>query len=362
MKVAILTDNFREDMGGGTRIVIDLARGLKERGHEVLVITGQSLDGSAVGLSVLKLPSLKFPFYEKAEMVFPTTTLLSRIREFEPDVIHFHEPFTAGMVALILAKVTKKKVIGSVYIDPKHLSQYGLRIDRGGLAKALVGFMSRQSDATVFISEYQRRTYRRFLSGRSLIKVIYPGIPDLFFREVSEPPDRRVVTVCRLAPEKNLKFALKVIAEVQRRVDVEYVIVGDGPERERLERYARKVAAEVRFLGRVSREDLPWVYRRASLFFLPSKVETFGLVFAEAMASGLPVVALSKGAAPEVIGDAGILCSERVEEVAEAVVKVLKDGGLREELSEKARRRATLFNMNRFIDEHEDLYRKVINI
>jgi glycosyltransferase involved in cell wall biosynthesis len=362
MRIVILTDNFREDMGGGTRIVVDLARGLRERGHRVLIVTGQFVDGAAKGFELLKLPSLRIPFYDKAEMVFPSTSLIKRVRDFDPDLLHFHEPFTAGMVALILGKVLKKKVIGSVYIDPRHLSQYGLRIDRGGLAKALVGFMGRQSDAIVFISEYQRRTYRRFLGRKAFTEVIYPGVPEVFFRSGGHRGDRRVLTVCRLAPEKNLRFAIRVMAEVQRKVEAEYILVGDGPEREKLERYARRVGARVKFLGRVRREDLPRIYAESTLFFLPSKTETFGLVFAEAMASGLPVVALNRGSAPEVVGDGGILCGEDVGEVAGAIIRLLKDGSLREDLSERALSRARRFTLDRFLEDHEDLYRKVINI
>ncbi|MDQ7081605.1 MAG: glycosyltransferase [Aquificota bacterium] len=136
MRIALFTDNFREDMGGGTRIVVDLARGLKERGHDVLVVTGQFVDGAGRGLDLPKLPSLRIPLYDKAEMVFPCPDLIKRLREFDPDVIHFHEPFTAGLIALIAGKALKKGIVGSVYIDPRHLSRYSLRIDRGGIAKA----------------------------------------------------------------------------------------------------------------------------------------------------------------------------------------------------------------------------------
>ena len=356
MRVALFTDNFRKDMGGGTKIVVDLAKGLKERGHEVLVVTGQLLDEASKDFNVLSLPSLRVPFYDKAEMVFPSVSLVKRLKEFDPDIIHFHEPFTAGLLAVMVGKATRKKVVGSIHIDPKHLSQYSIRIDRGGIAKALVGFMQRQTNATLFISEYQRRTYSRFLSRKVPARVIYPGVPDYFFREVSSKKEKRVVTVCRLAPEKNLKFAFRVMAEVQRRVEVQYTVVGDGPERKKLEKYAKRIGLEVEFLGRVEREKLPDIYASSSLLFLPSKTETFGLVFAEAMACGTPVVALKKGSAPEVVGEGGMLCEEEVEEVAKAIVRLLRDDTLSSSLSERARKRAEMFRMERFIEEHERVY------
>ncbi|RLJ70311.1 glycosyltransferase involved in cell wall biosynthesis [Hydrogenivirga caldilitoris] len=359
MRVALFTDNFRGDMGGGTKIVIDLAKGLRDEGHEVLVVTGQETDEAAEGFRVFNLPSLKFPFYDKAEMVFPSIGLIRTMKEFNPDIIHYHEPFTAGILALLVSKNIGKPVVGSIYIDPSHVSQYTLKIDRGGFAKALVGFMSRQSDALVFISEYQRKTYERFLDRSRITKVIYPGIPDYFFRGKAEF-GKTVVTVCRLAPEKNLSFGFRVIAKLQRMGNFDYLLVGEGPERKKLEKLAKKLNLKVEFLGNLKRERLPDLYSRASLFFLPSKTETFGLVLAEAMASGLPVVALGRGAAPEVIGEGGIICEENEDRVAEAMASLLENSRLWKEKSEKARERAKFFKMDRFVREHEELYGKLL--
>ncbi len=362
MRIAIFTDNFREDMGGGTKIVIDLARGLRERGHEVLIVTGQGTDSSAEGFKVVHLPSVRVPMYDKAEMIFPSMGLIKEVKAFKPDLIHYHEPFTAGMLALIVSGLMDVPVVGSIYIDPKHLSEYSLKLDRGILAKTLVGFMGRQSDALVFISKYQRDTYRRFLPKRLRVSVIYPGIPEVFFTEggVAERR-RRVLTVCRLAPEKNLEFAFSVMAKVQRSVPVEYVLVGDGPKRRSLEKLAQRLSLKVTFLGNVKRERIRELYRSSALLFLPSKTETFGLVFAEAMACGTPVVALNRGSAPEVVGDGGLVCEENRDAVANAVVSLIEDENLWREKSARARKRAELFRTDRFVKEHEDLYRQLVD-
>ena len=357
----MFTDAFRKDIGGGSKVVIDLVSGLVERGHDVLVVTGQSVDDSANGFKVLRLPSISYPFYDKAEMILPSLELIKVLKDYNPHLIHYHEPFTAGMIALIVSKYLNKKVIGTIHIDPLHLSQYAFKVDNGNVAKMLVGFVSRQSDIIVFVSRYQKETYYPYLRKNGFYPVIYPGIPDYFFSKKNTVFGESIITVSRLAPEKNLEFAFKVISLVQKKVDVNYHVVGDGPKRQELEGYAKALGLKVKFWGNVEREKLPEFYRNSSVFFLPSKTETFGLVFAEAMACGLPVVALNAGSAPEVIGDGGIICEEKVDEVAEAVTVLLKDRFLWMEKSNKARERAEDFRRDKFIEEHLKIYEKVLS-
>ncbi len=361
MRIAMFTDAFRKDMGGGSKVVIDLVSGLKEMGHEVLVVTGQSVDNSAEDFNVLRLPSIKYPLYDNAEMILPSLELIRVLKEFEPHLIHYHEPFTAGMIALIISKYLKKKVVGTVHIDPMHLSQYAFKIDNGNVAKMLVGFMSRQSNAILFVSHYQKETYHPYLKKGGFYTVIYPGIPDYFFTKKNPVFGKKVITVSRLASEKNLEFAFEVMAAVQKRTGVDYHVVGNGPKKRKLRNYAKSLGLKVKFWGNIEREKLPEFYGNSSVFFLPSKTETFGLVFAEAMACGLPVVGLNEGSAPEVIGDGGVICEEKVELVVEGIIDLLENENFWAEKSDKARKRAKKFRKGRFIEEYVRVYQKILN-
>ncbi len=362
MRIAIFTDNFRLDMGGGTKVVYDTARGLKDLGHEVLIVTGRSVDNSLKReFKVFSLPSFRYPFYDKAEFVLPSLDLIKEIERFNPDIIHYHEPFTAGMVGVLVGRYIKRPVVGTVHVDPMHISYHSLRLDNGKIAKLLVGFMAKQSDAMVFVSSYQLKTYRPFLSENVFLKVIYPGIPGYFFSSGEASFGKRVITVTRLAPEKNLEFGLRVISEVQRVVDFEYLVVGEGPERGKLEKLAKELNVRVKFLGKVQREKLVELYSSSSIFFLPSKYETFGLVFAEAMACGLPVVCLNSGSAPEVVGEAGFVCSENVSSVAESLKLLLSDRELWKRKSVLARERAEKFRVANSVKEHLELYKELLS-
>lgn len=359
MKVAIFTDSFREDMGGGTKVVVDLAKGLQERGVQVLIVTGKLLDHTARLFHVFSLPSVRYPFYKNAEILLPSFDLIGVLREFDPDVIHYHDPFGAGVLATLTARYLGKRVVGTIHIDPLHVSYHSIKVDNGFMAKVMVGFLSRQSDAMIFVSHYQKETYAPYIWEDCPCYVIYPGIPFYFFETTAQLGTRRVITVSRLSPEKNLEFALEVMALVQKEMEVGYSIVGDGPRHKKLRKLAEKLGVRVEFMGYVRREDLPSLYSQSSLLFIPSKTETFGLVFAEAMACGLPVVALKAGAAPEVIGDGGVVCEEDPREVASVILALLRDPKLWMDLSAKAKQRAYLYNTEIFIEKHLELYKTI---
>jgi glycosyltransferase involved in cell wall biosynthesis len=124
-------------------------------------------------------------------------------------------------------------------------------------------------------------------------------------------------------------------------------ILGDGPERSRLERLAGKlgIAHQVEFLGRVPSTDAPQYYRQLDIFVLPSLsrpnwVEQFGRVLVEAMACGVPVVGSASGEIPWVIGDAGVLFPEgEVEALTQILQGLIDDEGRRGRLAAAGRAR-----------------------
>jgi glycosyltransferase involved in cell wall biosynthesis len=165
-------------------------------------------------------------------------------------------------------------------------------------------------------------------------------------------PSRPVVlSVARMYPRKRLDDLLKATAMVRRRIpDVQVRIVGEGPESGRLHALHAELGLDgtVTFLGEVSRRTLAVEYMRAQCFCLPTVQEGFGLVFAEAMAAGLPIVACRASAVPEVVEEgrsAVLVAPRRPDELAEALVRVLSDPDLRERLGQAGRGRAEVFDL-----------------
>jgi glycosyltransferase involved in cell wall biosynthesis len=134
--------------------------------------------------------------------------------------------------------------------------------------------------------------------------IVYPPVDTAFYRPAAVPPASHFLIVSALVPYKRVDLAI----EACRRVGARLRIVGDGPERERLERQASGTAE---FLGSVTDEQIRDEYRRALAVLMPDE-EDFGIVPVEAQACGRPVVALARGGALETVidGDTGVLFDE----------------------------------------------------
>jgi glycosyltransferase involved in cell wall biosynthesis len=167
-------------------------------------------------------------------------------------------------------------------------------------------------------------------------------------RRTSHPT---VLSVARMYPRKRLDDLVRAADLLRRRIpDVRVRIVGEGPESARVRALAGSLglAETVTFLGEVSRGSLAVEYGSADCFCLPSVQEGFGLVFTEAMAAGLPIVACRAAAVPELVEDArtGILVTpRRPDELADALERLLHNRELRKELGAAGMRKVDAFDL-----------------
>ena len=160
-----------------------------------------------------------------------------------------------------------------------------------------------------------------------------------------------VLTVARFYPRKRVDDLLEAAALLRTRIDdVQFRIIGEGPEGPRLRALHQRLALgdTVVFLGHVDRDTLALEYSWACCFCLPTVQEGFGLVFAEAMAAGLPVVACRAAAVPEVVrdGETGLLVPTRSPvALAAALERVLTDEGMRKEMGMAGRTRVETLDL-----------------
>lgn len=158
-----------------------------------------------------------------------------------------------------------------------------------------------------------------------------------------------VLSVARQYPRKDTATLVRAVARLVRGgLPVRLLVVGGGPELERLRRLAARVGLgdRARLPGELPGEAVTRAYRDADLFCLPSLQEGFGIAFLEAMAAGLPVVACRAGAAPEVVdhGETGLLCPPRsVRDLARSLRRLLTSPRLRREMGDRGRRRAARY-------------------
>jgi glycosyltransferase involved in cell wall biosynthesis len=181
--------------------------------------------------------------------------------------------------------------------------------------------------------------------------------------EADLPPRPCVVFTGRLHPQKNLDLLLDVWPEVASRTGAALVLVGDGPERDRLAARADElgIADRVHFTGSVPTpaEHL----RAADVFALPSVAEGMSNSLLEAMATGLPCLASDIGGNTDLlgVGEAGLLLPDDRPAWTEALVRVLTDRGLAERLGASARRRIDEeYALPRVVDRYVVLYRRLL--
>jgi len=217
------------------------------------------------------------------------------------------------------------------------------------------------TDVVTFVSDYTRGRFAPAFGPRAHLQHLPPGVDvDRFRPDAAARADLRtryrlgqrptVVCVSRLVPRKGQDMLIKALPDIRRRVDgAALVIVGGGPHSEQLHRLAREfgVTEHVVFTGGVPSAELPAHYAMADVFAMPCRtrgygldVEGLGIVFLEASASGVPVVAGRSGGAPETVrdGETGRLVDGRShDEIVDAIASILADPALGARMGEAGR-------------------------
>jgi len=209
----------------------------------------------------------------------------------------------------------------------------------------------------------------------SKIKVIYhgvekhfrPDVPEELINQVKKKYDlltpKYILWVGTIEPRKNLITLIKMYAQLKPWHGVYSLVLGGGLgwKYEEVLPLVQALEKEVKITGYLPQEDLIPLYAGADLFVYPSLYEGFGLPLLEAMASGLPIVASKTSSIPEVVGDAGILVDPlNLNELGEAVNRLLRDASLRTSLKEKGMQRAREFTWEKAAQETLTSYQEVV--
>jgi glycosyltransferase involved in cell wall biosynthesis len=272
---------------------------------------------------------------------------------FDLDGFHYGRAKTAPYVASI------KGVIADELKNEQGVVRMLL-----GVQAALERLAVRRADVVVATSHYSRDQIVQAYGVPPGKIVIVPEPIDLATwmcggegerAATTEPP--AVLTVAHMYPRKNLGTLLRAYACLRAAgVPFQGWVVGDGPCREAWERLRDRLGlgGQVAFLGTIPRRELVRRYREASLFCLPSRQEGFGIVFLEAMASGLPIVAARAAAVPETVpdGEVGLLAEpDDPAALAAALGRLLEDAGLRRALGAAGRRRVEGYRAERVAEQ-----------
>jgi len=277
-----------------------------------------------------------------------------------------------GLVALVVGRLTRRPVL--IYAHGEELTGWG----RGRKFQAMC-FTMRKADWILANSDNTRDTLISLIGVEPRrVALIYPTVDEDRFRP-RKPDDtlrssiglmadkKLILSVGRLMRRKGFdNVILSLPALLKQGLDVEYALIGIGEDLDYLQGLARElnVAHRVHLLGHVSYEDLPRWYNACDLFAMPNRdingdSEGFGLVFLEAAASGKPAIAGKSGGTGSAVvdGETGLrVDGENVEEIAQALTRLLRDPAEAAEMGRKARLRVLAnFIHKRRVDQLREL-------
>lgn len=311
LKVLLTTDWWEPAVNGVVASVMTLRRQLELLGCDVRVLTLSSGMRSTASGRVYRLGSISAGMiYDSARVgTILQKRILSAILRWGPDVIHSHCEFTTHVWARRIARELDVPLVHTyhtIYEDYTHYYSPSRTMGK----KAVAGFsrhVLERTDAVIAPTAKVAALLHGYHVHRP-VHVIPTGLELDRFRPAITPqegadaaalraslgisPQQQVLlSVCRLAKEKNIE---RIIADVAaaRREDCVLVLVGDGPYREQLESQVARlgIGDRVRFVGAVDPRDVPRWYRAGDVFVSASLSETQGLTFIEALASGLPLL------------------------------------------------------------------------
>ena len=340
MKIAMLTNNYRPFIGGVPISVERLAKGLKERGHQVVVFA-PNYDGWENEEDVVRY---RVFFRRRADGFSVPNSLDPEIeRQFRAgnfDLIHVHHPMMIGDTARYLSWKYHVPLVFTYHTRyEQYLHYVGLSAFKGVMPVYLRKYA--KSCDMVFAPTPLMKGYLEEAGVKSQVRVLPTGLnPDSFHpdREKSEQLRRELAgdkqylfcSVARLAKEKNLEFLLESMKILKNKYgsDFRLALIGEGPKRTELMKRAEKLGIkdEVSFVGKVPNQEIKNYCHASDVFLFSSLSETQGIVLLESMAAGTPVIAVKATGVCDVIvnGENGYMTEASKTEFAEKIMDVLE--------------------------------------
>lgn len=365
MKIVFLTNTYLPHVGGVARSVSSFAMHYRKLGHRVLIVAPEFSDVPENEEDVIRVPAIQNFNGSDFSVALPIPTgLTESIKEFGPDVIHSHHPFLLGSTAVRLARYLNVPLVFTHHTLYEQYTHY-VPGDSTNLQKFVIELATRYANLCdqVFAPSESIRDLITERGVTTPIDVVPTGVElrkfsagkGERFRSKNNIPDNAFVIghMGRLAPEKNLDFLCQAVSRVMKKnPKVWFLVVGTGSSEDKVRAYFKKAKLDdrMRMAGVLQAQGLADALAAMNLFAFTSQSETQGMVLTEAMATGLPVVALDASGAREVVED-GVNGRLVMKATLPAYTKALEDvvtlpRAKREALVDGARVTAKKFSMS----------------
>ncbi len=342
-RVLLVTNDFPPRRGGIQSYLVDLVTRLAATGEHTLTVyapqwkDADAFDARTAGYQVVR---------HQGTLMLPVPTVDARMRrligEHGIDTVWFGAAAPLGLLAARARHAGARRVLAST-----HGHEVGWSMLPG--ARSVLRRIGDDSDVVTYVSRYTRGRFASAFGPKAALEHLPPGVDtDRFRPDAASRTEMRaryglgqrptVVCLSRLVPRKGQDMLIRALPSIRQRVDgAALVIVGGGPYLDTLRGLAEQfgVTDHVTFTGGVPSADLPAYHAMADVFAMPCRtrgagldVEGLGIVFLEASATGVPVIAGSSGGAPETVrhNKTGLVVDGRsVRQIADAVSELLAD-------------------------------------
>jgi 1,2-diacylglycerol 3-alpha-glucosyltransferase len=361
MRIGLFTNNYCPLVNGLATSVETFAQAFRRAGHAVTVVAPRYPGGPVREEGVLRVPGLRAPTHHA--YILPLSGwpgVGSAVAALQLDVFHAQHPLLLGAAAARWARRANRPLVFTYHTHYDRYAHYVPGPSRlvAWLAIRQAAAFANRADLVVAPGRAVARRLRA-QGVQTRIAIVPTGVP--LTATSAEAPRIALrqllglvecgplcLAVGRLAKEKNQAFLLSAFARIlQNLPGARLVFVGEGDDRPRLERLAHTlgIRGHVRFVGAVSHNVVSSYYQAADLFLFPSTSETQGIVVLEALAAGLPVVAVASEAATELLGEyqGSVLTPEDPECFARSVVGLWDEPEQRQAMAEAGRRIAARY-------------------
>ncbi|MGV3636506.1 MAG: N-acetyl-alpha-D-glucosaminyl L-malate synthase BshA [Flavobacteriales bacterium] len=360
--------------GGSGVVATELGMALAEKGHIIHFITYDRpvrlRDHPNVFYHEVRVSDYPLFDYQPYELVL-TSKLVDVAKFAGLDVLHVHYAIPHASAAWMAQRILAAEGLRLPFVTTLHGTDITL-VGRDPSFEPVITFSMERSDAVTAVSESLKRdTYTHFPLKRE-VQVIpnfvcvdqYDHAPDRTLRARYAPNgERLVVHVSNFRPVKRVQDVVAMFKSLNQRIPARLLLIGDGPERQRIETLCRQSGGcdNILFLGKMTRPEE--VMASCDLFALTSDSESFGLAALEAMACGVPVVSTDTGGLPEVNihGVSGLLSGVGdTEAMAANAFAILGEESTYQRYREGALEQARRFDLDIVLPRYERLYESVV--
>lgn len=366
MHIAFFTNFYLPVVNGVTRSIDLFREELTRQGHNVFIFAQSDNEYVDELPFIFRYPSLTLPAYVEVPAVIPVSPFIDQLLPtLKLDVIHAHHPFLLGRTASRKAEELNLPLVFTFHTQYQEYTHY-IPLPQ----EAIQDFL--KTTIQSWIQDFMRLCQHIIIPSESMKDILIQeyGLCDFYtviptgmdlkpYRHADGKAMRSdqgwqddivLISTGRLAVEKNWPVLVQAAQKVyQQHPEMRLVLIGDGPEKSALEQLAAElgIAERVSFIGQVSFSEVPIYLKAADVFAFASVTETQGLVTIEAIAAGLPVVAVDGSGTRDIIqhGKQGFLVQNDPDALAEAINRLLDSPSLRKKFQRNALKRAKTFDM-----------------